>query len=189
MTGSFLITKEAEPDFKKKCVKLILELDDGTFIVYRDPRRFGRIFLLDDALTKAPLKSLGPDVMRELPSASALRKMLENKKAPIKTLLMDQSRLSGIGNWMADEILFQAKINPLRVAGTLTSKEIIRLRSKIKSVTKLAVRVSADDSKYPKTWIFHHRWKKKGEAVSTGETIKHSVVGGRSTSWVPSKQK
>ena len=187
MTGSYLILDQL-PE-KAKSIKLILEFNDGTIFVFKDPRRFGRMLLLHDVLNKPPLKNLGPDVLNETPSLKFLKESFEKRTAPIKALLLDQTILSGIGNWMADEILFQAGIAPQRKAGTLTSKEIILLRKKLISVTKFAVEKNADSDKYPPTWLFHHRWGKRSGHVSTGDSIRHSVVGGRSTAWVPARQK
>ncbi len=188
MTGSYLIMKDL-PDSSIKAVKLILEMEDGTVFVFRDPRRFGRIFLLDDPLSKKPLSDLGPDVLNELPSVAELRELFMKRKAPIKAVLMDQSMISGIGNWVADEVLFQSQISPHRLALDLSAGEIKKLHAKISSVTKLSVKAGADHDKYPKNWLFHHRWGKKAGSVSTGAKLKHDVVGGRSTAWVPSVQK
>lgn len=187
MTGSYAITTEL-PDKKLKSVKLVLEMDDGTFMIFKDPRRFGRIFILDNPLEQRPLSFLGPDVLKELPSSKELHALLSSRKAPIKSLLLDQSLLSGIGNWMADEILFQSGINPARPANEITSQEFKNIHTKTNSVTKFAVKYNADYDKYPKSWLFHHRWGRKAGKVSTGDKIKHSVVGGRSTAWVPKKQ-
>lgn len=188
MSGSYAISNEL-PDKKLKSVKLVLEMQDGTFMIFKDPRRFGRIFILDNPLAEKPLSHLGPDVLNELPSPKEIYSLLSPRRAPIKALLLDQSLLSGIGNWMADEILFQSGINPSRPAHDITIAEYKKLHSKISSVTKFAVKSNADYDKYPKTWLFHLRWGKKAGKISSGEVIKHSVVGGRSTAWVPAKQK
>lgn len=187
MTGSYIISDEL-PDKNMKSVKLTLEMSDGTYLTFKDPRRFGRIFLLEDPAHHRPLSHLGPDVLNELPSTNLLKEMIQKKKAPIKAVLLDQSVLSGIGNWMADEILFQSHIDPHRQANELSPMEIKKLHQKIQAVTKLSVRVGADDDKYPKSWLFHHRWGKKAGSISSGEKIKHDTVAGRSTAWVPSVQ-
>lgn len=185
MTGSFIVTDELPQ--KTKSMKLILEFDDGSVFVFKDPRRFGRMFLLKTP-DSPPLSKLGPDVLNDPPTLKQLKEMFADRTAPIKALLLDQSLLSGIGNWMADEILFQARIAPQRKAGTLTAKEILKLRAKMISVTKLAVDKGADSDKYPASWIFHHRWGKRAGQVSTGENIRHTDVGGRTTAWVPELQ-
>lgn len=187
MTGNYEISKSL-PKTKTKSVKLVLEFSDGTFLIFRDPRRFGRIYLLNDPEHEKPLSNLGPDILEDLPSPSEFSEMLKNRKAPIKALLLDQSIVSGIGNWVADEVLFQSKIAPHRSANDLSKAEFKKLHDKIASVAKLAVKVGADDEKYPKQWLFHHRWGKKMASVSTGHEIKHSTVGGRTTAWVPDIQ-
>ncbi len=188
MKGFYVIAKE-KPLPSAKSVKLVLEMNDGTFFVFKDPRRFGRVFLMDDPLAEKPIGYLGADVHTELPSVQELKELIGHKKAPIKSALLNQETLAGIGNWMADEILFQSGIDPHRRCCDLTPIEIKRIHSKIRSVTTLSVDAGADDSRYPASWIFHHRWGKKAGKISTGEKIKHSVVGGRTTAWVPAKQK
>ena len=188
MSGSVVIADEL-PTTKMRSIKVILEAEDGTIMIFRDPRRFGRLIFLDDPENEKPLSLLGPDVMNELPSVAKLTSLLEKRKAPIKAVLLDQSTLSGIGNWMADEILFQAGIDPARPSSSLKRAEFKKLHDKIKFVTSFAVKHSADYDLYPKSWLFHHRWGRKKGSVSTGDAIKHTVVGGRSTAWVPAKQK
>lgn len=187
MTGNYEISDEL-PTTKTKSVKLVLEFSDGTFLIFRDPRRFGRIFLLEDPIHEKPLSNLGPDILNELPSPTELMNLLAERKAPIKALLLDQSIVSGIGNWVADEVLFQSGIAPHRPANEITKAEYKKLHDKIASVAKLAVKNGADDEKYPKQWLFHHRWGKKMASISTGHEIKHSTVGGRTTAWVPEIQ-
>lgn len=188
MKGSYILSKD-RPDTSSKSIKLVIQMNDGTFFIFKDPRRFARMFLMSDPSAPKPLGYLGPDVLTELPSPKELEALLATRKAPIKSLLMNQALLAGIGNWMADEILFQSGIAPHRKANELTASEIKKIHGKIKSVTELSVKSGADDSRYPDSWIFHHRWGKKAGKVSTGDKIKHSIVGGRSTAWVPTKQK
>lgn len=185
MTGSFLVTNEI-PE-KVKSIKLVLEFEDGSYFVFKDPRRFGRMFLLKD-LDSPPLSKLGADVLTDPLPLKSLRQLLAGRSAPIKSLLLDQSLFAGVGNWMADEILFQARINPKRRAKTLTGKEATALHRKLLSVTKLAVKLKADYDRFPKNWLFHHRWGRKSGHVSTGESIRRTTVGGRSTAWVPELQ-
>lgn len=188
MTGNYEIADEM-PKTKTKSVKLVLEFDDGTFMIFRDPRRFGRIFLLDDPVNERPLSHLGPDVLNELPTTNQFTELISHRHAPIKALLLDQSIVAGIGNWVADEVLFQSGIAPDRPANDLSKAEFKKLHDKISSVAKLAVKAGADDEKYPKSWLFHHRWGKKKASISTGQKIKYSTVGGRTTAWVPDVQK
>jgi formamidopyrimidine-DNA glycosylase len=186
MTGTYIIADKV-PE-KAKSIKLILEFEDGSVFVFKDPRRFGRMFLVKDLRSSYPIAGLGPDAFDEPPSLKYLKEIFTGRTAPIKALLMDQSLISGIGNYMADEILFQARVDPRRRAGTLSSQELSRIRSKMISVSKIAVKAGADSGKFPKNWLFHHRWGKKAGHVSSGETIRHTEVGGRTTAWVPELQ-
>ncbi|WPU63536.1 DNA-formamidopyrimidine glycosylase [Peredibacter starrii] len=188
MTGSYIIS-DTLPDKSMKSVKLVLEMSDGTILTYKDPRRFGRIFLLKEPLEHRPLSHLGPDVMNELPTVAQIKSILGKRKAPIKAVLLDQSVFAGIGNWMADEILFQSQLDPHRLAQSLSPAEVKRLHSKINSVTQFSVKVGADDEKYPDDWLFHRRWGKKSGVTSKGHLIKHETVAGRTTAWVPGIQK
>ena len=128
-----------------------------------------------------------------LPSAARLHAMLRERRSPIKAVLLDQSFAAGIGNWIADEVLYQAGIAPKRRASTLTAAEARRLRSKIRSVIGRAVGAGSDSDRFPRWWLFHRRWghRRGGPPATTvrGEPIRHETVGGRTTAWVPSAQR
>jgi formamidopyrimidine-DNA glycosylase len=187
MTGKVLILDEA-PKKPEKFVKLTLEAEDGTIMIFKDARRFGRIVFLDDPFTTGPLSRLGFDAEYELPTAKTLTPLIQKKHAPIKAILLDQAFIAGIGNWMADEILYQAGIDPRRIGAVLTTKEISKLRMKIASVVKIGVRAKVQGKEYPESWLFHSRWGKKKGATYKGKKLTFSTVGGRTTAWVPSHQ-
>ena len=119
--------------------------------------------------------------------------MLRERKSPIKAVLLDQAFAAGIGNWIADEVLYQAGIAPKRRASTLSAAEGRRLLAKIRSVIGLAVRSGSDSDRYPRWWLFHRRWghRRGGPPATTvrGEHIRHETVGGRTTAWVPTAQR
>ena len=116
--------------------------------------------------------------------------LFERRKAPIKALLLDQRILSGIGNWIADEALYHARIAPARTASSLSSAELSALRRAIHYVVKTAVDAGADETRYPKGWMFHHRWGgARGVEKIGGKHIVRDTVGGRTTAWVPGLQK
>lgn len=171
-------------------VKLHLHFEGGTELVMVDPRRLGRIRLEDEPLSKPPLSRLGPDALDEPLSADALRGRLAGRSGLIKSVLLDQGFVAGVGNWIADEVLYQAGIDPRRPAPSLRAEELTRLRRALGHVVKRAVAVDADKSRFPRTWLFHHRWGKRSDArTARGERIEHLVVGGRTTAWVPSAQR
>jgi formamidopyrimidine-DNA glycosylase len=170
--------------------RLFFELSDGGAIAFTDPRRFGRIQLVEDPLHEPPLNKLGPDPLEDFPNLRALQKLLSGRKAPIKSLLLDQHLFAGVGNWIADEVLYQAGISPHRLARDLSLAEIKELRAKTLKVIRQAVRLDADYSRYPDFWLFHDRWGKRKEAyTSRGYEIRHDTIGGRTSAWVPALQK
>lgn len=154
-----------------------------------DARRLGRILLREDPLNEPPIARLGFDALLDLPSYQAFGKMLRTRSATIKALLLDQGFAAGVGNWIADEVLYQARIDPRRRADTLSEAEAKALRRRLKSVLATAVKVNADSARYPRTWLFHARWgRRRGAKTVRGEPIEHITVGGRTTAWVPAVQ-
>jgi formamidopyrimidine-DNA glycosylase len=114
----------------------------------------------------------------------------QGKKAPIKAVLLMQERFPGIGNWMADEILWRAGIHPAQPAGSLTAQETAALYRDIRGVCRDALRIIGknwDDP--PDSWLFNHRWEKGGTCPRTGAKLKHATIGGRTTCWSPARQK
>ena len=111
-------------------------------------------------------------------------------RAPIKAVLLLQSGFPGIGNWMADEILWQSKIHPGRPAGKLRPAETRKLHAKIQSVCRAALRtVGENDGDLPKSWLFHHRWERGGHCPADGSALRRGHCGGRTTCWCPSCQR
>lgn len=188
MTGSFAIYDE--PAKRPRFWRLEVVFAGGVRLAFSDARRFGRIRLLHDPAAEPPISRLGADPLLEPPAARALAATLGRRRAPLKAVLLDQSVFAGVGNWVADEILYQARLSPLRPAASLTAAEIARLRRALLAVVKRAVLVGADSGRFPRAWLFHARWgRTPGAKTARGEAIVHATVGGRTTAWVPSRQK
>jgi formamidopyrimidine-DNA glycosylase len=132
MTGSLLV----DPS-DAKYSRAIFYLDDGTAIHFRDPRKFGVMWLADDE--SAVNKMLGPEPLEKNFTPAALGKILKDRKAPVKPVLLDQSLIAGIGNMYADESLFEARIHPLKPAGKLSADEVKRLHRAILHVLRKAL--------------------------------------------------
>jgi len=171
--------------------RLHLVLDDGSEVVFRDARRLGRVRLRHDPPAEPPISLLGFDALRELPPLRRLAALFGERAAPVKAVLLDQSFSAGVGNWIADEVLYQARIDPRRRAHTLTAAEIGRLRARLRSVLTTAVRLGADGDRFPPKWLFHTRWSKRDRHPMTvrGERIRYLTVGGRTTAWVAEVQR
>ncbi len=135
MSGSLLLSQDSsEPP---KYTRAIIHLDKGTNIFFRDPRKFGAMWLLKDS--SSITKKLGPEPLEADFTPQVLAQRLRNRKAPIKALLCDQSVIAGIGNMYADEVLFAAGIHPLRPGGNISPDEIERLHHAIQQVLWSAI--------------------------------------------------
>ncbi len=172
---------------RPRFLKMMLEAEDGGRVVMTDGRRLARLWLAADSASGLP--KLGPDMLHEPWSAEDLAKRLAGRSAPVKALLLDQTLFCGVGNWIADEVLYQAGISPRRPAGELSLEELGRLMASLSVILSLAVEVGADSGKYPNTWLFNSRWGgAKGQETLDGEAIIRETVGGRTTAWVPTRQ-
>jgi formamidopyrimidine-DNA glycosylase len=168
--------------------KVELTTSEGLRLAMTNARRLGRIRLLQDPPSEPPISELGFDPLLELPAPSRIAEILARRSAPIKAVLLDQSAFAGVGNWIADEVLYQAAIDPRRRARTLTATEVARLRSVLHRVIRRAVAVDADSDRFPRTWLFHHRWGRRAGARTAKGRIAFHTIGGRTTAWVPAVQ-
>ena len=181
--------KTANLTWPPRFTKIHLFFDDGGELVMTNARRLGRILLRKDPLNESPLNKLGFDPLLNPPTTRSFEKMLQRRSAIIKSLLLDQSFSAGVGNWIADEVLYQAGIDPRRRAHSLSHEEVRRLHRALKSVIRIAVRANADSTCYPRHWLFHERWGKREDAATArGERIVHTIISGRTTAWVPTVQ-
>ncbi|MFC1865976.1 bifunctional DNA-formamidopyrimidine glycosylase/DNA-(apurinic or apyrimidinic site) lyase [Chloroflexota bacterium] len=133
MSGALLAGRGLSPRF----TRAVFHLDDGSDIYFCDPRKFGRIQLVRDK--NSVLGKLGVEPMEKAFTAEVLGKLLGKRKAPVKAVLLEQGLIAGIGNMYADEALFDAAINPLRAAESLSDGEIQRLHRAIRTVLKIAI--------------------------------------------------
>jgi formamidopyrimidine-DNA glycosylase len=169
--------------------KLRLRLDDGQELAIADGRRLGRIRLCRDPREEPPIAGLGFDALRGLPAPAAFRARVRARAVPVKALLLDQSFAAGVGNWIADEVLYQAGIAPRRSTRALSDAELGRLRARLRAVVRRAVAVGADGERYPRRWLFHRRWDRRPGVTARGEPIRWETVAGRTTAWVPARQR
>lgn len=171
-------------------VKLILTFEDGRMLALADARRLGRIRLRMEPRAEPPLVDLGFDALRDLPPAARFHALLRARAAPVKALLLDQTFAAGVGNWIADEVLYQARIDPRRPARTLTAEESARVRRRLRAVVTTAVALGSDGDRFPRTWLFHRRWDRDPLArTARGEPIRRETIGGRTAAWCPSVQR
>ncbi|KAJ4419763.1 hypothetical protein N0V82_004806 [Gnomoniopsis sp. IMI 355080] len=166
-------------------------------IAFTDSRRFGRIRLVDcpgaEIRQNSPLVENGPDpvVDKEVFTEEYLKSIMRKRHVPVKALILDQAVISGVGNWVADESLYHAKLHPEQYCNEFSDEEIKRLHESIRYVCQTACDLLADSDKFPSHWMFDHRWG-KGKGASTlpnGDKLAWITVGGRTSCYVPAVQK
>jgi formamidopyrimidine-DNA glycosylase len=160
-------------------------------LVYNDPRMFGRVRFSVGPNAPEWWTSIAPALTSSGFSEKAVAAFLRRRaRAPIKSVLLMQERFPGIGNWMADEILWRAAIHPRRLAGSLTPAETTALWRECRWVARQSLRiVGLENRKLPATWLFPHRWGKGGRCPRTGVLLRREQIGGRTTCWSPGRQR
>ena len=189
--GGAKLWSEGDKDFRERLAfaRLVLNCDKGFEMAFIDPRRFGRMWLTYDPWEHPRIKQLGYDPLIDFPTVKVLGEKLGRRKKTIKSVLLDQALFAGIGNWLADEILYHARLSPHHLASQLTPKQVKAVHEQTLAVVKKAVAVKADYERFPKDWLFHERWGKSKTAKTPHGKIIHEEIGGRTAAWVPGWQK
>ena len=160
-------------------------------LVFTDSRQFGRVRFYHGPDEPDWWKSGAPEIdSREFDQKFVDQFLDRHRKAPIKAILLMQNGFPGIGNWMADEILWRAKLLPSKRTRRLSARE----RNAIFRETKFVVRRSLetlgqDFSDPPRTWLIHQKWKRDGICPIHRTPLRRATVGGRTTAWCPRCQK
>lgn len=180
---------------------MVLRLDDGTDVVFNDPRRFGLVDIAKtDALPRHKLfRHLGPEPFDAAFDAGYLVEKFKGKKVPVKLAIMDQRVVVGVGNIYASEALYAARIDPRRPAGALKAAEIKKLVAAIRDTLARAIRAGGSSLRdYVQAdgelGYFQHQWAVYGKAGEKCPGCKAPCIvkitqGGRSTFYCPEKQK
>lgn len=167
-------------------------------LVFSDPRMFGKIEFAQGPAAPDWWARIAPAILSAAFTRTALAAFLQRRgKAPIKAVLLMQERFPGIGNWMADEILWRSGIHPRRPAGSLVDAEIHTLWRECRNVCRLALRHIAGQGgklppdlnvNIPNSWLFNHRWEDGGLCPKTKVPLVREEIGGRTTCWSPGRQ-
>ena len=135
MTGSLIVGEDsAEPP---RFTRAVIHLDNDTSVFFRDPRKFGKMWLAKD--TRDVDSKLGPEPLDAGFTSEVLTQRLAKRTAPIKALLLDQRVIAGIGNMYADEVLFASGIHPERAGVSLSREEVERLHGNIRRILWTAI--------------------------------------------------
>lgn len=197
MTGAFLYLN-AEEELPKHA-HAIFYLDNDRRLVFRDQRQFGVMKLVPTAQLRSlkGIAELAPEPFTDDFNSDYLKSVLKRSQRSLKILLLDQTKVLGLGNIYAAEALFRAGINPFKPAAKLSARRVARLHEEIKEVLEFAVAhirggfnletgVSYGEA-FERFWQVYER---EGEpCVKCGTRIKRATQGGRSTYWCPKCQR
>src|SRR5215217_6204581 len=189
---------EGERSASERHLRARFALDDGRQLWFTDPRRFGEAFLVDDSGLEARFAKLGVEPLSADFSPELLGERAADSTAPLKSFLLDQAHIAGIGNIYADEALFRARLHPLSPAGSMRPEHCEDLCEGIVDALEAGLAhggSSIDD--YRDAWgergsmqdefLVHTR---EGEpCIRCGAEIRRIVVTGRSTYFCPACQR
>jgi formamidopyrimidine-DNA glycosylase len=196
MSGHIELARPGEPE--QRHTHFVARTASGDEMRLVDPRTFGFVAVLErDEF--GSLDRIGPDALETLPTTAQLVERLRGRSAPIKSLLLDQRILAGLGNIYADEVLHRARIRPDRPGGSLSRDEVTRLRRSIKPILQAGIAAggtSLTDLAYllpdGAAGEFTERLRvygREGERCKRcGGEVQRLVIGGRSSYFCASCQ-
>ena len=160
-------------------------------LVFRDARLFGRVRFHHGKSAPPWWRAGAPDIVSGEFDRNFFDLFLRrHARAPVKSVLLLQSGFAGIGNWMADEILWRARIAPLTSAGTLTATERARLFRETRFVASESLRIIGPEfADPPRNWLIHQKWKRAGVCPRHRSPLQKQMIGGRTTAWCPRCQR
>jgi formamidopyrimidine-DNA glycosylase len=200
MTGKFLVLQPG--DSLPRHAHAVFYLDDERRLVFSDQRQFGVMKLVARSRLKGTkgIRELGPEPFSEDFNIAYMKETLGKSRRTLKTLMLDQTKVLGLGNIYAAEALFRAKINPFVIACELSSLRIGRLHQAIRDVLRAAVsgnsatRINLENPNgfsygeaFGKVWQVYEREGKP--CFKCGARIRRLTHGGRSTYWCPTCQR
>lgn len=171
-------------------VRLAADLDDGSVLAFTDPRRFGHVALCVDL--EAAFQDLGPEPLDDAFTPLVLRQRLRGRR-PIKSTLLDQSVVAGLGNIYADESLWWARVHPHTRTDTLSDDDVVNLHRSIRHALRASITASKDEL----AWRYQNRgapspfqvYDRGGEpCLRCGAPLATTTVAGRTTVLCPTCQ-
>jgi formamidopyrimidine-DNA glycosylase len=164
--------------------RLLIAFVNGHRLAFDDPRIFGEVGLTGSPQSFLEERGIGPDAMQV--SKEDFLKIMRGRKGIIKSALLNQSLVAGLGNLYADEALFQAGICPK--SRSLDEAQLSDLYSSIQLTLSTAIKAHADLSKLPDSFLLPHRHP-GGRCPRDGEALRHETIGGRTSYYCPKHQK
>ena len=198
MEGKYFYYPDEIPE--RKHAHILVHFEDGTTLVYEDVRKFGTMELLAPELLDSYFisKKLGPEPTDQDFDLGRFKLALKKSKKPIKSHLLDQTLVAGLGNIYVDEVLWRAKVHPSRHSNSLTAQEVRKVHDETIKVLGQAVEKGGSTIRsYTNAFgedgtmqEFHQVYDKAGQACSRcGSTIEKIQLGGRGTYFCPKCQR
>jgi formamidopyrimidine-DNA glycosylase len=186
MSGDLSAYRDPEPE--PRFARVIFDFASGRHLAFEDMRLFGVAELTPTPEAFIAEHRLGPDPLDAGFNLSTFRELLANRRGAIKSLLMSQEILAGVGNLYADEALFQASVDPRRPVPRLSSADVRAIHTRLRAILSVAVERRARGAELPPAWLYHHR--ETGERCpKCGGTIRRTVVFGRTTYFCATHQR
>lgn len=176
MTGDLAAYREDEPRF----ARVIFDFANGMHLAFEDMRLFGVVDLTPDPDRFIADHGLGPDPLDPAFKLADFRRLLERRKGAVKSLLMSQEIIAGIGNLYADEILFQTSIHPRRPVDRIDPDEARAIFQAMRKILREVIARHEAGREAPGTYLLNHR-EAGARCPRCGGTVVRSVVFGRTT--------
>jgi formamidopyrimidine-DNA glycosylase len=180
---------------RPKHARIVFYFTNGFCLGFICPRKFERIGLVDGVDSYLRLKKIAPDALDI--DVGTLREKLRKRRSPIKPVLLDQATAAGLGNWIVDEVLFQAKVHPSAISSGLTDAQTTAIYEAIQLVLRTAIAKEAVYKDFPTSFLIHVRsWddspyddvEAHKRCPRCGTAIERTEVSGRTTFFCPKEQ-
>ena len=180
MTGYLKYFKQMEKDPEHD--RLLVSFDNGFHLAYVCQRKLGAVGLTDSVDSFIAEKQLGPDALSL--DLEGFRQALQGRRGTVKSFLMNQKHLAGIGNVYSDEILFQCKLHPKSQVNHLKGKTVARLFQVVQKVLHAAIDAQADPDQMPDSYMLSHR-RRDGTCPRCRGDLRKISIAGRSSYYCP----
>lgn len=182
MTGKIQV---ASPNYQPAKPDHLVLIQRDRVLVFSDYRQFGRVRFHHGIDEPDWWRPEGPEIVSPEFDQKFMDRFLDrHRKAPVKAALLMQNGFPGIGNWMADEILWRAKVVPAKRIRRLTAQDRNQLFRATKFVVRRSLETLGEDfSDPPRNWLIHQKWKRDGICPIHRTKLRHATVAGRTTAW------
>ncbi len=186
MTGSLAYATKKNFAIRFSAAEFVFQ--DESALYFISIRRFEKIWLVNDIDDIPSIKKLGPDALK-ISSKTFIDIMAKNRLKNVKTLLMDQKKIAGIGNEYSDEILYQAQVDPRHHIKDLSQNQLRAIYKKMHAVLTYAIKVRIEGRQFGKSYLQAHRRRDMVCPKNKYHKLEKITIGGRTTYLCPAEQR